>query len=112
MNVADLVIGRVYFAIWYEDEEMTRMTIQSYEYLGPATNDDRPGGPRYRFRALDPFPVSETDGEDDSNTASSPYNDPWHLTANNILSLMDLDSLIDGLQRIQRNGPGRMWADA
>ena len=109
MDAAALVTGKVYFAVCYEDEEMTRMLIQSYEYLGPATDDERPGGPWYRFRALDPF----GDSEDDQRTVEdSPYVGEFRLTSENIISLMDLEGLIDGLQRIKRNGPGRMWADA
>jgi hypothetical protein len=109
VDAAALVTGKVYFAIWYEDEEMTRMIIQSYEYLGPATDDQRQGGPWYRFRALDPLGDSE---DDQRNVGGSPYDGEFRLTTENVLSLMDLDGLIDGLQRIKRNGPGRMWADA
>ena len=109
MDAAALVTGNVYFAIWYEDEEMKRMIIQSYEYVGPAADDERPGGPWYRFRALDPFGGSE---DDERAAEGSPYEGEFRLTTKNILSLMDLDGLIDGLQRIKRNGPGRMWADA
>ena len=109
MDAAALVTGRVYFAICYEDEEMTRMIIQSYEYLGPATDDERAEGPWYRFRALDPFGNSD---DDQRNPEDSPYDGEFRLTTKNILSLMDLDGLIDGLQRIKRNGPGGMWADA
>lgn len=109
MDAAALVTGKVYFAICYEDEELTRMIIQSYEYVGPAADDERPDGPWYRFRALDPFGDPE---DDQRKLEGSPYDGEFRLNTKNILSLMDVDGLIDGLQRIKRNGPGRMWADA
>jgi hypothetical protein len=99
-----LTVGCVYHMIVYEDEAMTKMSIQSYEYLGP-----RPGSPEpsYRFKPLSPFPLS-----DDPNPRESIYDGEVDLTAKNLQHLADLPELIDQLQRIQRNGPGRMWADA
>ena len=104
MRAADLSVGKVYFMIVYDDEAMTRMLIQSYEYLGPA---EAPPLDRYRFKPLSPFPLSEAEGSEESA-----YGGEFQLTAKNLESLVDLPNLIDRLQRIQRNGPGRMWADA
>jgi hypothetical protein len=90
--------------IVYDDEAMTKMLIQSYEYLGPA---QARRSDRYRFKPLSPFPLSKAEG-----SVESVYDGEFELTAQNLESLVDLPNLIDRLQRIQRNGPGRMWADA
>ena len=103
MRAAELSAGQVYFMIMYDDDAMTKMVIQSYEYLGPAPAS-RPDC--YRFAPLSPFPLT------DRTSAESVYNGPFEFTAQQLESLVDLPNLIDRLQRIQRNGPGRMWADA
>jgi hypothetical protein len=99
-----LTVGSVYHMIVYEDEAMAKMSIQSYEYLGPRHGSSEPS---YRFRPLSPFPLS-----DEPNARESIYDGELDVTAKNLQSLADLPGLIDQLQRIQRNGPGRMWADA
>ena len=104
MQPAELSVGKVYFMIVYEDDALARMLIQSYEYLGA---DDAPRPNRYRFKALSPFPLSEK-----PISTESAYGSEWHLNADDLEHLLDLPNLIDRLQRIQRNGPGRMWADA
>ena len=101
MRAAELSVGKVYFMIMYDDEAMTKMVIQSYEYLGPAP-ESRPDC--YWFTPLSPFPVTDAD-----ISAKSVHSGPFELTAQQLESLVDLPDLIDRLQRIQRNGPGRMW---
>ena len=99
-----LIVGSVYHMVVYDDDAMTKMSIQSYEYLGPRPASSEP---RYRFKPLSPFPLS-----DEPNVRDSIYDGEMELTAQNLQSLADLPGLIDQLQRIQRNGPGRMWIDA
>jgi hypothetical protein len=86
--------------IVYEDDAFAKMLIQSYEYLGSA---EMPAS--YRFKALSPFPLSQT-----ATSAESAYGGEWRLAAEDLERLLDLPNLIDRLQRIHRNGPGRMWA--
>jgi len=101
---SQLVAGQAYFKVCYEDESLTRMVIQSYEYLGEqAPSVLEPGENAYRFRPLDPF---STDNE------ATLYDGVFEFTEKQLHSVCDLASLIDLLQRIQRNGPGRAWADA
>ena len=76
---------------------MTHTMIQSWEYLGPGENGI------YRFRALNPFAVGDA--------VPTPYDGEFELTEKNIKSLVDLQGLVDHLTRLQRNGPGRVWAD-
>ena len=40
MSPSQLVAGQVYFKVCYEDEDLTRMVIQSYEYLGKVEPSD------------------------------------------------------------------------
>jgi hypothetical protein len=105
-----LVIGNVYFAVYYEDEEMTKMVIQSYEYLKTENSKDGEG-PFFIFRPISPFPLGES-SEFGEARIPSPYDGEVALTPKNLLTLTDLAGLIDHLQRVQRNGPGRVWGDA
>lgn len=99
MSPFDLVAGQVYFKVCYEDEDLTRMLIQSYEYLGKQEPSAlEPGERAWRFRPMDPF----THADD-----ARPYDGEYEFTEKNLESLCDLSVLIDLLQRIQRNGPGR-----
>ena len=104
MRAAELSVGKVYFTIMYDDEAMTKMVIQSYEYLGPAP-ESRPNC--YWFTPLSPFPLTDA-----GTSAESVYSGPFEFTEQQLENLVDLPNLIDRLQRIQRNGPGRVWADA
>ncbi|MBT1536861.1 hypothetical protein B7R78_0006910 [Ralstonia solanacearum] len=45
----DLIVGRIYFSLLYEDEEFRYPRIHSYEYRG--LDEKREG--RYRFRCVD-----------------------------------------------------------
>ena len=102
MSPADLVAGQVYFKVCYEDEDLTRMLIQSYEYLGKQEPSAlEPGEQAWRFRPMDPFTHEEN---------VSPYDGEFEFTQKTLESLCDLPALIDLLQRIERNGPGRAWA--
>ena len=102
MAPSDLVAGQVYFMVCYEDENLTRMLIQSYEYLGKQEPSAlEPGEQAWRFRPIDAFTHEEN---------VSPYDGEFEFTENNLKRLYDLPQLIDHLQRIQRNGPGRAWA--
>jgi hypothetical protein len=97
-----LVAGQVYFKVCYEDEDLNRMVIQSYEYLGRQEPSALESGEKaYRFRPMDPFST-----DDDA----TPYDGEFEFTEKTLQSLCDLASLIDLLQRIQRKGPGRAWA--
>jgi hypothetical protein len=87
----------VYFCVVYENESMTHTMIQSWEYLGPGESGI------YRFRALNPFAVGDA--------KPTPYDGEFELDEKNVKSLVDLSGLIDHLSRLQRNGPGRVWAD-
>jgi len=102
-----LKAGQVYFMVCYEDDDLTRMVIQSYEYLGTeAPSVIEPGERAYRFRPMNPFAV----GEQTEANAPTPYDGVFELTEKTLLSLHDLASLIDHLQRVQRYGAGRTWA--
>ena len=102
MAPSDLVAGQVYFMVGYEDEELTRMVIQSYEYLGKQEPSAlEPGEQAWRFRPMDPFTHEEN---------VSPYDGEFEFTETNLERLYDLPRLIEHLQRIHRNGPGRAWA--
>jgi hypothetical protein len=51
----DLVIGRVYFQVTYEDREFTVPAVDPMIYLGPDllevdASDESPGQPRYVFQ--------------------------------------------------------------
>ena len=102
MSPSHLVAGQVYFKVCCENEALTRMLIQSYEYLGKqAPSALEPGERAWRFRPMDPF----THADD-----ARPYDGEYEFIEKNLESLCDLPALIDLLQRIQRNGPGRAWA--
>ena len=88
----------MYFSVVYGNEAMTHTMIQSWEYLGKGEEDGI-----YRFRALNPFAEGEA--------KPTPYDGEFELTEKNMKSLVDLAGLIDHLQRLRRNGPGRIWAD-
>jgi len=77
---------------------MTQMMVQSWQYLGKGDEEGI-----YRFKALNPFGVGDKQPE--------PYDGEFELTEKNIKTLLDLPGLIDHLQRTQRNGPGRVWAE-
>jgi hypothetical protein len=92
---AQLVSGQVYFEVCYEDRDLTRIFIQSYEYLGKqAPSVIEPGEKAYRFRQLN---AADEDGE-------------FEFTMKTLDMLHDLPGLIDHLARIQRNGPGQAFA--
>jgi hypothetical protein len=92
---AQLVSGQVYFEVCYEDRELTRIFIQSYEYLGKeAPSVIEHGEKAYRFRPLN---AAEETAE-------------FEFTTKTLDMLHDLPGLIDHLARIQRNGPGRAFA--
>lgn len=102
MSPSDLVAGQVYFKVCYEDDDLSRMLIQSYEYLGKQEPSAlEPGERAWRFRPMDPFTHEEN---------VSPYDGEFEFTEKTLESLCDLLALIDLLTRIQRNGPGRAWA--
>ena len=103
MEPDQLAVGNVYHVIVYEDDAMTKMMIQSFEYLGL----EEGGLDRFRFRPLSPFPLLDAPSD-----MESIYDGEIVMTVKNVATLADLPGLIDNLQRIQRNGPGRMWADA
>jgi hypothetical protein len=52
---------------------------------------------------LNPFAVGDA--------KPTPYDGEFELDEKNVKSLVDLSGLIDHLSRLQRNGPGRVWAD-
>jgi hypothetical protein len=85
----------VYFEVCYEDRDLKRIFIQSYEYLGKEEPSVIEAGEKaYRFRQLN----------------SMAHADEFEFTNKTLDLLHDLPRLIDHLSRIQRNGPGRAFA--
>lgn len=94
MAPSDLGTGQVYFLVAYEDENLTRMVVESYEYLGGNSTADI-GGKAFRFR-----PIHTLLNHHSEVAVSDCYIDKSHLEA-----LCDLSGLIGSLQSIFRDGP-------
>jgi hypothetical protein len=93
----DLVAGQAYFKVGYEDERLTRIVIQSYEYLGKQVPSEFVAGePAWRFRPLDPFTHEEN---------VYPYDGEFEFTERHLDAVCDLAGLIQTLERIMLHGP-------
>ena len=51
LSATDLIVGRLYFTLAYEDEELTRLFIHSLEYRG-IQEDAECAEPRHVFRIV------------------------------------------------------------
>lgn len=87
MQPNELTIGGIYFGLAYEDEEMTRFIIHSYEYLGH-NSEDLGNRDDYLFR----FIGSE---------------DELILTERNLDLILNLSDLIEELKKEEGSGKAR-----
>jgi hypothetical protein len=86
-----LAKGQVYFVVGYEDEELTKMVIESYEYLGRhSPSAVSPGERAFHFRPIHPV-VPGTNHEEVE----------LEITEGQLKSLYDLAGLIDHLRHIE-----------
>lgn len=90
MQPSELEVGRVYFGLAYEDDELTRPIVHSYEYLGTDINGapKTTEGTRYCFRFL---------GSQDS----------FEVTQQQLDLILDLSGLVNALTEWRDGNPNR-----
>ena len=94
MTEAQLKVEEVYFLVTYADPQLRKPVVITYEYVGSGTSDED-GQQVFMFRYLPAFWYSdEPDG-------SRVDDGPILLPAAQLIDIVDLEGLIERLQRIK-----------
>jgi hypothetical protein len=92
LKVSDITTYQVYFDVTFADASLTKLLVQSYEFLGMDGDD-------YEFQPLDPF-----GGPGAPTPSDSIYEGTIALTLKQVERLSDLNGLIERLLRIKEEG--------